>query len=50
MNTQRWSLNSAKVTIFTALLPLTVGILTTATITPAFAQSVVIVNQGIPME
>lgn len=46
MNTQRWSLNSAKATIFTAILPLTVGILSTAT--PAFAQSVVVVNQGIP--
>lgn len=48
MNTQRWSLNSAKATIFTAFLPLTVGILSTATTAPAFAQSVVIVNQGIP--
>jgi hypothetical protein len=49
MNTQRWQLNLDQVNIFTAIVPLTVGItLLTATTAPASAQPVVVFGQGIP--
>lgn len=48
MNTQRWLSNWKKVKNFISIVPLTVGILVATTTAQAFAQSVVVVNQGFP--
>lgn len=48
MNTQRWLSTWEKVKNLAPIVPLTAGILIATTTAQALAQSVVVVNQGIP--
>ena len=47
MNTQRWQTNWDNISIFNAILPITVGVaLMTATTASVSAQSVIVIKQG----